>query len=180
MIPKTLWMLGMALGLAQFATPVLASEVFNCRIGTRAGVWQVDDDEIIAPNGAMRYRIIRNEARALLATNAQSGFELVVLDRGRLSIKTVSFDLANDAERRETGSCAVAAPRVAAAARAAEANVRPRIRDLVDQARSLASRGFTSAAGLKLRDAGAFARMTDQETDLVNKARLYVASLPRQ
>jgi hypothetical protein len=33
---------------------------------------------------------------------------------------------------------------------------------------------------LKLRDAGTLPRMTDEETDLVNKARLYVASLPRQ
>jgi hypothetical protein len=177
---KTLWMLGLAIGLVQFATPVSAAEVFNCRIGTRAGVWQVDDDQLIAPGGAMRYRIIRDEAGALLATSTQSGFEVAILDRRRLSIKTVSFDLAADAERRESGSCAIAEPRVAAAARAAEAHVRPRIRDLVDQARSLASRGFTSAAGSKLRDAGAFARMTDQETDLVNKARLHVASLPRQ
>jgi hypothetical protein len=179
-MPKNFWVLGMALGLAQFATPVLAAEVFNCRIGVRAGVWQVDDDQLIAPGGAMRYRVIRNEAGALLATNTLSGFEVVILDRRRLSIKTVSVDLANDAERRESGSCAIAEPRVAAAAHAAESHVRPRIRDLVDQARSLASRGFTSAAGLKLRDSGAFARMTDQETDLVNKARLYVASLPRQ
>ena len=177
-MPKTLWMLGLAIGLMQFTTPVLAAEVFNCRIGTRAGVWQVDGDQLIAPGA--RYRIIRNEAGALLATNTLSGLEVVILDRRRLSIKTVSFDLANDAERRESGSCAIAEPRVAAAARAAEANVRPRIRDLVDQARNLASRGFTSAAGLKLRDAGAFARMTDEETELVNQARLYVASLPRQ
>ena len=69
---------------------------------------------------------------------------------------------------------------VLAAARAAEATVRPRIRDLVDQARSLAVRGFTSAAGLELRDAGAFDRMTDEETQLVNQARLYVAALPRR
>ncbi len=105
---------------------------------------------------------------------------MAVLDRRRLSIKTVGFDLANDAERRESGSCAIADRACRCGARAAEANVRPRIRDLVDQARSLASRGFTSAAGLKLWDAGTFPRMTDQETDLVNKAGLYVASLPRQ
>ena len=179
-MPKVLRILGLGLALLHFATPVLAAEVFNCRIGARPGVWQVDDNEIIAPGGVVRYRIIRNEAGALLATNTLSGLEVVVLDRRRLSIKTVSFDLANDAERRESGSCAIAEPRVAAAARAAEAHVRPRIRDLVDQARSLASRGFTSAAGLKLRDAGTLPRMTDQETDLVNKARLYVASLPRQ
>ena len=175
-MPKVLWVLGLA--LLHFATPVRAAEVFNCRIGARAGVWQVDGEQLIAPG--VRYRIIRNEAGALLATNTLSGLEVVILDRRRLSIKTVSFDLANDAERRENGSCAIAEPRVAAAARAAEAHVRPRIRDLVDQARSLASRGFTSAAGLKLRDAAAFARMTDEETDLVNKAGLYVASLPRQ
>ena len=169
-----------ALALFPLSTPAPAAEVFNCRIGARAGVWQIEGDVLIAPGGAMRYRAVRNEAGAVLAINSQTGFELVILDRRRLSIKTVSFDLANDAERRESGSCAIAEPRIAAAARAAEANVRPRIRDLVDQARSLASRGFTSAAGLKLRDAGAFARMTDQETDLVDKARLYVASLPRQ
>lgn len=170
----------LALALLSLSMPVSAAEVFNCRIGARAGAWQIDGDVVVAPGGAMRYRVIRNEAGALLATNSQAGFELVILDRRRLSIKTVSFDLASDAERRETGSCALAEARVAAAVRAAEATVRPRIRDLVDQARSLASRGFTSAAGLKLRDAGAFPRMTDEETQLVNQARLYVASLPRR
>jgi hypothetical protein len=170
----------LVLALLPFGMPASAAEVFNCRIGTRAGVWQIDDDVVIAPGGAMRYRVIRNEAGAVLASHSASGFELVILDRRRLSIRTVSFDLAHDTERRETGSCALAEPRVAAAARAAEASVRPRIRDLVDQARSLASRGFTTAAGLKLRDAGAFPRMTDEETQLVNQARLYVASLPRR
>lgn len=171
-----------ALALAVFplSMPAFAAEVFNCRIGARAGVWQVDDDALIAPGGVMRYRIVRNEAGALLATSAQTGFEVVILDRRRLSIKTVSFDLAGDAERRETGSCAIAAPRVAAAARAVEASVRSRIRDLTEQARGLASRGFTTAAGLKLRDAGAFPRMTDEETSLVNQARLYVASQVRK
>lgn len=172
------WML--ALAFFPFCAPAFAAEVFNCRIGMRAGVWQIDGDVLIAPGGAMRYRVIRHEAGAVLATSAQAGFELVILDRRRLSIKTVGFDLANDAERRETGSCAVAEAGAAAAARAVEASVRPRIRDLVDQARSLASRGFTSAAGLKLRDAGAFPRMTDEETQLVNQTRLYVASLPRK
>ena len=170
----------LALALFPLSTSAFAVEAFNCRIGMRAGIWQIDGDVLIKPGGAMRYRVIRNEAGAVLATNAQAGFELVILDRRRLSIKTVGFDLANDAERRETGSCAVAEARVAAAARAVEASVRPRIRDLVDQARSLAARGFTSAAGLKLRDAGAFPRMTDEETQLVNQARLYVASLPRR
>lgn len=170
----------LALALFPLSTSAFAAEVFNCRIGARAGIWQVDDDTLIAPGGAMRYRVIRNEAGALLAAHDQNGFELVILDRRRLSIKTISFDLTNDAERRETGSCALAEARVAAAARAVEASVRPRIRDLVDQARSLAARGFTSAAGLKLRDAGAFARMTDEETQLVNQARLYVAALPRR
>lgn len=172
------WLL--AATLLPLSTPAPAAEVFNCRIGARTGAWQVDGNVIIAPDGATRYRVIRNEAGAMLAADDRSGFELVILDRRRLSIKTVSFDLAHDAERRETGSCAIAEARVAAAARAVEASVRPRIRDLVDQARSLAARGFTSAAGLKLRDAGAFARMTDEETQLVNQARLYVASLTRR
>jgi hypothetical protein len=168
----------LVLALLALSMPASAAEIFNCRIGARTGVWQIDGDAVIAPGGAMRYRVIRNEAGAVLAANGQ--FELVILDRRRLSIKTISFDLVHDAERREAGSCALAEARVAAAARAAEASVRPRIRDLVDQARSLASRGFTTAAGLKLRDAGAFPRMTDEETQLVNQARLYVASLPRR
>lgn len=173
---RTYWALALALLLV--SQPASAAEVFNCRIGALSGVWQVDDDTLIAPGG--RYRIVRNEAGAVLATSAQAGFEVVTLDRRRLSIKTISFDLANDAERRETGSCTVAAPRVAAAARAVEASVRPRIRDLTEQARGLASRGFTTAAGLKLRDAGAFPRMSDEETSLVNQARLYVASQVRK
>lgn len=168
----------LAFAVLSWSLPASAAEVFNCRIGTRSGVWQVDDDTVIAPGG--RYRIVRNEAGALLATSMQAGFELVILDRRRLSIKIVGFDLANDAERRETGSCAIAAPRIAAAARAVEASVRPRIRDLTEQARGLASRGFTTAAGVKLRDAGAFPRMTDEETSLVNQARLYVASQVRK
>ena len=170
----------LALASLPLNASAFAVEVFNCRIGARAGVWQIDGNTIIAPGGAMRYRVIRSEAGALLATHDQPGFELVILDRRRLSIKPISFDRANDAERRETGSCVPAEAKAAAAARAAEATVRPRIRDLVDQARSLAARGFTSAAGLKLRDAGAFDRMTDEETQLVNQARLYVAALPRR
>lgn len=169
-----------ALAFLSLSLPASAVEVFNCHVGARAGIWQVDDDTLIAPGGVMRYRIVRNEAGALLATSAQAGFEVVIMDRRRLSIKTVNFDLAGDAERRETGSCTIAAPRVAAAARAVEASVRPRIRDLTEQARGLASRGFTTAAGLKLRDAGAFPRMTDEETSLVNQARLYVASQVRK
>jgi hypothetical protein len=109
---------------------------------------------------------------ALVAIAAGGGF---------YALAYPSLSGGNRAQKRQrmiSGSRAEA--RVAAAARAAEASVRPRIRDLVDQARSLASRGFTTAAGLKLRDAGAFARMTDEETQLVNQARLYVASLPRR
>jgi hypothetical protein len=97
-----------------------------------------------------------------------------------LTVKTVVLDLLTDTERRETGSCVLPTAQVAAAARAAVATVRPRIRDLVGQARSLADRGFTTSAALKVAEAQKFARMSEEETQLVTQARLYVASKPRR
>ncbi len=170
-----------ALLICLFSNPVSAAEIWNCRIAAYSGVWQVDGDDLVLP-GAKRLEIIRNSATTLIATSGSAGgdFEVAVLDRRRLTVKTVVLDLTTDTERRETGSCTLPSARVVAEARAAVSSVRPRIRDLVGQARSLADRGFTGAAGLKVAEAQKFDRMTDEEMQLVAQARLYLASKPRR
>jgi hypothetical protein len=132
--------------------PAMAAEAWNCRVAGYSGVWQIDGDDLVLP-GARRLEIIRDSATTLIATSgdASGDFEIAVLDRRRLTVKTIVLDVLADTERRETGSCVLPSARVAAEARAAVTTVRPRIRDLVGQAKSLADRGFTTAAGLKWR-----------------------------
>jgi hypothetical protein len=65
-------------------------------------------------------------------------------------------------------------------ARNAMGEVRRRIRDLVQQAESLANRGYTMAANLKLTEAQGFERLTADESQLIGQMRQYVATKPRR
>jgi len=162
-----------------------AAEVWDCRFPGHGGVWQVDGNELVAPpsSGSSRFPIVRNTPDAIVALTEEFAgrrFELVMLDRRKLTIKILLMGLDTDSEQRETGTCAVPQARSVAAAKAAMGEVRHRIRDLVRQAQSLADRGYTTSANLKLTEAEGFERLTPDESQLIGQTRQYVAAKPRR
>lgn len=167
------------------ASAASAVEAWDCRFPGHAGIWQVDGGELVAPpsSGSTRFPIVRNTADALVAlTEEFSGrrFEMIVLDRRRLSIKILLLGLDANNEQREDGACSLPASQAVAAAQSAMGNIRHRIRDLVGQARSLADRGYTTSATLKLAEAAGFDRVTPDEAQLIAQTREYVAAKPRR
>jgi len=166
-------------------SPALGAEAWNCQFSGHGGVWQLDGSDLVAPasSGSTRFPVVRNTPDALVAlTEEFSGrrFELVVLDRRKLSIKILLINLEANSEQREAGTCALPDARTAAVARNAMGEVRRRIRDLVQQAESLANRGYTTAANLKLTEAQGFERLTADESQLIGQMRHYVAAKPRR
>ena len=178
----------LVLGLLLFLLPMReasAAEAWDCRFPGHAGIWQVDGGELVAPvsSGSTRFPIMRSTSDALVALSEEFNgrhFEMVIVDRRRLSIKILLLGLDANSEQREEGTCSVPESRAVAAAQGAMGNVRHRIRDLVGQARSLADRGYTSSAGLKLSEAAGFDRITADEAQLIAQARQYVAAKPRR
>jgi hypothetical protein len=167
------------------ACPALAAEAWDCQFPGHGGVWQVDGSDLVAPptSGSTRFPIVRNTPDALVAlTEEFSGrrFEMVVVDRRKLAIKILLLGLDADSEQRETGRCTVPDVRAAQTARAAMGEVRNRVRELVRQARSLADRGYTTSANLKLTEAQGSDRLTSDESQLIAQARQYVATKPRR
>lgn len=181
-------MIKLVLGLLLFLLPMReasAAEAWDCRFPSHAGIWQVDGGELVAPvsSGSTRFPIIRSTSDALVALSEEFNgrhFEMVIVDRRRLSIKILLLGLDANSEQREEGTCSVPESRAVAAAQGAMGNVRHRIRDLVGQARSLADRGYTSSAGLKLTEAAGLDRITADEAQLIAQARQYVAAKPRR
>lgn len=156
-----------------------------CQFPGHGGVWQVDGNDLVAPasSGSTRFPIVRSSPDALVAlTEEFSGrrFEMVVVDRSKLTIKILLLGLDTDGEQREIGRCTVPDMRAAQTARAAMGEVRSRVRELVQQARSLADRGYTTSANLKLTEAQGSERLTPDEAQLIAQARQYVATKPRR
>jgi hypothetical protein len=177
--------LAFALLLLLPVSPASAAEAWDCQFPGHGGVWQVDGSDLVAPpsSGSTRFPIVRNSSNALVAlTEEFSGrrFEMVVVDRRKLTIKILLLGLDADSEQRETGRCVVPDMRAAQTARAAMGDVRGRVRDLVRQARSLADRGYTTSANLKLTEAQGTDRLTSDESQLIAQTRQYVATKPRR
>lgn len=171
--------------LPLMAAPAMGAEAWNCQFPGHGGVWQLDGGDLVAPpsSGSTRFPVVRNTPDALVAlTEEFSGrrFELVTLDRRRLSIKILLINLETSSEQREAGSCTLPDARVAAQARSAMGDVRRRVRDLVEQAESLANRGFTTAAVAKLTEAQGSERLTPDESQLIAGMRQYVSAKPRR
>ena len=167
------------------APQALAAEAWDCQFPGHAGVWQVDGSDLVAPasSGSTRFPIVRNTPDALVAlTEEFSGrrFEMVVLDRRMRTIKILLLGLDANSEQRETGTCSSPDARAAAAARTAIGEVRHRVRELVQQAQSLADRGYTTAANLKLTEAQGLEHLTQDEAQLIGQTRQYVAAKPRR
>jgi hypothetical protein len=166
-------------------SPAWAAEAWDCQFSGHGGVWQVDGSDLVAPpsSGATRFPIVRNTPDALVAlTEEFSGrrFELVVVDRRKLTLKILLLGLDADSEQREVGRCAVPDVHAVQAAHTAMGDVRNRVRELVRQARSLADRGYTTSANLKLTEAQGSDRLTPDETQLIAQTRQYVATKPRR
>jgi len=167
------------------AAPAWAAEVWACQFPGHGGVWQVDGSDLVAPpsSGSTRFPIVRNTQDALVALTEEFSdrrFELVVVDRRRMTIKILLLGLDAGSEQRETGTCALPDTRAAQAARTAIGDVRNRVRELVRQARSLADRGYTTSANLKLTEAQGSDRLTPDEAQLIAQARQYIAAKPRR
>jgi hypothetical protein len=167
------------------AAPALGAEAWKCQFPGHGGVWQLDGGDLVAPasSGSTRFPVVRNTPDALVAlTEEFSGrrYELVALDRRQLSIKIILINLETNSDQREAGTCTLPDARVAAQARSAIGDVRRRVRDLVEQAESLANRGYTTAALAKLTEAQNSERLTPDESQLVAKMRQYVAAKPRR
>ena len=162
-----------------------AAEAWDCRFPGHAGIWQVDGGELVAPpsSGATRFPIVRNTSDALVALTEEFAgrrFEMVIVDRRRLSIRILLLGLDAGNEQREDGVCSQPESRAVAAAQSAAGHVRHRIRELVGQARSLADRGYTTSAMLKLTEAAGFDRVTSDEAQLIAQTRDYVTAKPRR
>ncbi len=167
------------------AGQALAVEAWDCRFPGHGGIWQVDGGELVAPvsSGSTRFPIVRNTADALVALTEEFGsrrFEMVVVDRRRLSMKILLLGLDAGSEQHEDGACSLPESRAVMAAQSALGNVRHRLRDLVQQARSLADRGYTTSANLKLTEAASFDHVTPDEAQLIAQTRQYVAAKPRR
>jgi len=166
-------------------SPAWGAEAWNCQFPGHGGVWQLDGSDLVAPasSGSTRFPVVRNTPDAVVALTEEFAgrrFELVVLDRRKLSIKVLLLDLETNSEQREAGNCALPDARAAQVARNAMGDVRRRVRDLVQQAESLANRGYTTAANLKLTEAQGSERLTDDESQLIGRMRQYVATKPRR
>lgn len=174
-----------ALPLLLPASAAWADDAWNCQFPGHGGVWQVDGNELVAPSssGSARFPIVRNSSDSLVALSEEfSGrrFEMVVVDRRKLTIKILLLGLDADSEQREVGHCTLPDARATAAARTVMGEVRHRVRELVQQARSLADRGYTTSANLKLTEAQGLERLTPDEAQLIAETRQYVASKPRR
>src|SRR3569833_1951000 len=120
-------MMKLAFALLLLLLPVqtaVAAEAWNCQFPGHGGVWQVDGSDLVAPpaSGATRFPIVRNTPDALVAlTEEFSGrrFEMVVVDRRKLTIKILLLGLDADSEQREVARCTVPDMRAAQTARAA-------------------------------------------------------------
>ena len=174
------WALGAA--FIAFAAPAYA-DVWNCSVGTHAGIWQTDGNELVLPSplGPRRLAIASDTIDSIVAVNGVGRHvEMAVIDRRRLQARYQTVELDGLPEQHEAGACALPTARVAAQAHAAVANVRPRVRKLVAEARNLADQGFTTAANLKLTEAQGFERVTPEEMQLIGDMRAYVGSKPRR
>ena len=149
-----------------------------------AGLWQTNGGDLVVPSpaGPRRLTIASDSVDSIVAVNdVGRHVEIAVIDRRRLQARYQTIELDGLPDQRETGACALPTARVAAQARSvASANVRPRVRKLVAEARSLADQGFTTAANLKLTEAQGFDRVTPEENALIGEMRGYVASKPRR
>lgn len=173
------------LAIALPAFPACAAEAWTCQFPGHSGVWQVDGSDLVAPSssGSTRFPIVRDSPDALVALAEEfSGrrFEMVVIDRRKLTIKILLLGLDADSDEREIGRCAMPDVHAAQSARAAMGEVRGRVRELMRQARSLADRGYTTSANLKLTEAQGFERLTSDESQLIAQTRQYVAAKPRR
>lgn len=172
----------LAAALLTLATPAWA-DAWNCQLPTHAGIWQIDGAELVVPTpgGPHRLNIASDTPDSLVAVNGVGRHvEIAVLDRRRLQARYQIMDLDGLPDQRETGACALPDRRVVAEARAAVANVRPRVRKLVAEARNLADQGYTTSANLKLTEAEGFDNVTPQERALIGEMRGYVAGKPRR
>ncbi len=168
--------------LLALAAPASA-DVWSCQLPSHAGIWQTDGNELVVPSpaGARRLTIASDTIDSIVAVNGVGRhIEIAVIDRRRLQARYQTVELDGQPEQREAGACAPPDRRVAVQARAAVANVRPRVRKLVSEARNLADQGFTTAANLKLTEAQGFERITPEETALIGDMRGYVAARPRR
>jgi hypothetical protein len=175
----------LALFLVLPAGGAFAADAWDCRFPGHAGIWQVDGGELVAPasSGATRFPIVRNTSNAVvaLAEELSDGrFEMVMVDRRSLSIKILLLGLDANNEQHEEGICSLPGVRAIAAAQANMGNIRHLIRDLVRQARSLADRGYTASAALKLTEAAGLEHITPDETQLITQTRQYVTAKQRR
>lgn len=174
------WLLGAALSVA---APAYA-DVWNCQLLGHAGIWQTDGGELVLPSstGPRRLTIASDTIDAIVAVNGVGRHvEIAVIDRRRLQARYQTVELDGLPDQREVGACALPTGRVAAQARTTvSANVRPRVRKLVAEARNLADQGYTTAANLKLTEAQGADRITPEEMALIGDMRGYVASKPRR
>ena len=165
------------------AAPAYA-DVWNCSVGAHAGIWQTDGAELVVPSpaGPRRLTIASDTIDSIVAVNGVGRHvEIAVIDRRRLQARYQTVELDGLPEQREVGACALPTARVAAQARTTvSANVRPRVRKLVAEARNLADQGFTTAANLKLTEAQGFERITPEESALIGDMRAYVGNKPRR
>jgi hypothetical protein len=171
--------------LLLFPVPAMAADAWICQLSGQSGIWQIDGGDLVAPAsaGGARIPVLRNSTNSLAALSEELGgprYELVVIDRRRMSIKRVTVGSDPGSEVRESGRCTIPDTRTAAVAQAAVGAVRPRIRELVRQAKSLADRGYTTSANLKLTEAAGFDRISPDEVQLISQMRQYVAAKPRR
>ena len=180
-----------------FAAPAL--EQWNCRLASGPQHWGVEGGLLVTDMPGLapamtRLPIVKNTSDVVMAVSdeyAGRRFEIVVIDKRKLSIRIVTLGVESGAQAGDSGACVsgfartpapYAAPAAGArpvparpaAPPAGGSTVRPLIQALLRQAENLTAQGFYDAALRKVRETGEFTRHTPEEDALIAQTRAYV------
>lgn len=180
-----------------FAAPAL--ERWNCRLSSGAQNWAVDGEMLVTdmaglPIAMTRLPIVKNSDDVVMAVSdeyAGRRFEIVLIDKLKMTIRITTLAVESGAQGSDSGVCVSGfsrgappphMPPVAGAARRAAppppaptfAAVRPRIRQLLQQAENLTAQGFYDAALRKVRETDEIDRHSPEENALIAQTRAYV------
>jgi hypothetical protein len=191
--------------LLVMVTPALAApalEQWNCRLSSGSQHWGIEGDLLVTdmlglPPAMTRLPVVKNTGDVVMAVSdeyAGRRFEIVLIDKLKMTIRIVTLGAESGALGADTGTCVsgfargpvpyyvppVAGARLAPARSRPSApsprgtTVRPLIQSLLQQAQNLTAQGFYDAALRKIRETGESPRHTPEEDALIAQTRAYV------
>jgi hypothetical protein len=177
-----------------FAAPAL--EQWNCRLSSGPQHWGIEGGLLVTDMAGLapamtRLPIVKNTEDMVMAVSdeyAGRRFEIVLIDKLKLSIRIVTLGAESGLQAADSGACVsgfarTPAPYVppAPGARrpppppsAAATTVRRGIQSLLQQAENLTAQGFYDAALRKVRETDRYERPTPEERALIAQTRDWV------